>query len=128
MLQWTNQVLLLAGFPQQRLDTSLGKYQGRISTISEMAFRIRVIIGESITSMDIGLIAGGCGAAYAPDIMEDTYAEDSRSSQKSPIDERVSGTVELGLKTRSKTEGGPVEAIMLKPKVVLRSALKNVLS
>ncbi|KAF8058638.1 hypothetical protein FPV67DRAFT_1676205 [Lyophyllum atratum] len=119
-------ILILAGCAPQDTKTNLpDSFQEGLSMINNLAFRLRTAIGEQVTSQDIIPVAFDSGCDFNPDDMDDTYAEERRAGGKDAAAERVAGSTELGLTSRVKVAEGTQVTILLKPKVVLCSALKE---
>lgn len=104
---------------------SINKFQGRLSTINKLSLQLRSSIGQRITSLEIHPFAIEAGLPFDPNQMDDMYARERKTNSKTvEVNERVAGSTELGLINRVKNSKGTVGTrIMLKPKVVLCSAL-----
>ncbi|KAG6826283.1 hypothetical protein H0H92_000453 [Tricholoma furcatifolium] len=97
----------------------------KLSNINSLALRLRLAIGQSVTSMDIEPFEVTFGTPFEPSMMEDTYADERKESnakQVMKLEEIVAGSTELGLLCRVKSVNDDAQKmIMLKSKVVLRS-------
>ncbi|KAF8058636.1 hypothetical protein FPV67DRAFT_1676203 [Lyophyllum atratum] len=120
------EVLILAGYSPQDTKTTLpDSFQEGLSVVNNLVLRLRTAIGEQVTSMDIGAFAVRSGVIFNPEEMDDTYAEERRVGGKNKAGERVAGSTELGLTSRVKVGEEIQTAVMLKPKVILCSALEE---
>jgi len=125
-------VLTIAGWAQQgdKEKALLGMFRERVSVVVDMALRLRKGIGEDITSASIDPLYFRPGKNFDSRMMNDTYADDRRnvkqpvrgviSTESAISGEHVAGTTEIGLLRVVK---GHEPEVLLKPKVVLRSAL-----
>ncbi|KAG6888222.1 hypothetical protein C0995_009758 [Termitomyces sp. Mi166 len=99
--------------------------QERLARINALSLHLRSSIGQKITCMEIRPFTIGFGSPFDSSEMDDTYAGDrSSNSMAVEVGERVAVSTQLGLIKRVKYSSGKIETrIMLKPKVVLCSAL-----
>jgi hypothetical protein len=116
-------VLLLAGYSPQDTSTFLASFQERLPVVIDLALQLRTAIGEQVTSMDIIPCIVKPGFAFDPDTMDNTYTEGRVPGETRNAGELVAGSTELGLISQVKIADKVQEAIMLKPKVILYSAL-----
>ncbi|KAG5644297.1 hypothetical protein DXG03_008715 [Asterophora parasitica] len=100
--------------------------QSRLSMIVTLMLCLRTAIGESVTSMDIMPCIIKEGSEFNPEVMDDTYADERGPAGRSKDGERVAGSTELGLRSLVRINQSTQEALMLKHKVILSSALKEV--
>ncbi|KAF5374678.1 hypothetical protein D9615_008988 [Tricholomella constricta] len=128
-LRWithcTAETLVLAGWSPPESSRFPDNLQDRLSVIINLALRLRTAIGENITSIDILPITVEQGSEFNPETMDDTYAEDKGPFRKSKAGERVAGSTELGLCSRIKVDEDFQGGMLLKPKVILCSVLKE---
>ncbi|GLB37968.1 hypothetical protein LshimejAT787_0410190 [Lyophyllum shimeji] len=118
-------VLRISGCSSQATKDLPSSFHERLSVINDLALRLRAAIGEQVTSMDIVPYIIQPGSAFMPENMDDTY-EERGAGRGHKVGERVAGSTELGLATRVATSEGQIgETVMLKPKVILCSALEE---
>jgi len=130
------QILLTAGKKDAVADLHhviMQVYAERIQRVMDLAKKLNKTIGEHITSCDLEALYISPGVMFDPSTMEDgldntpTRAEPPPSSQH----ELVLGTTELGLVRAEKvagTLGEWHESVLLRPKVVLPSAISEMFS
>ncbi|KAF9465186.1 hypothetical protein BDZ94DRAFT_414048 [Collybia nuda] len=125
------EVLLVAGWSAQGLSaTEPGFNLERLVIVVDLALRLNTAIGQDITSVDILPVTIQAGAKFNSKTMEDTYAADVERGHTQNEDvvanDVVAGTTDIGLRRISRDlEGGPRTDILLKPKVILRSAVQE---
>jgi hypothetical protein len=131
-------VLTVAGWAAQENKNAalIAKFQERLSIIVNLTLELRKGIGEDITSAYIAPQLFSYGEKFDAHVMDDTYADNRRSGEQvhgeageggsssvSSGEEVVAGTTEIGLARAVKGQWYQFE-VMLKPKVVLCSALQ----
>ena len=97
------------------------------------ALRLQAVAWDHITWMDIEPRTIFPGVRFDSNIMEDVDGGNQRTMQDPPvvsksgsaIVERVLATTELGLWRTMKTSAGIQQDTLLKPKVILRSVLRE---
>jgi hypothetical protein len=112
------ETFVLAGVRDLSETGPLAKFEERLVVIVNLALRLQHAIGEAITSMDLEFLMIPPKTPFDPSWMEDTYASDEDSDTRGEI---IVATTELGLK---RVEQGLDKMVLVKPKVILRSALE----
>ncbi|RDB20572.1 hypothetical protein Hypma_012272 [Hypsizygus marmoreus] len=120
-------VLVVAGCSKQETNPNafFEKFKERLSMIINLTTRLQSAVGQEITSTDIHPWVFSAGEVFDPSTMDDTYGEERKSTSSQGIRRRIAGTTELGLFKRTKYAGGTRTDMLLKPKVVLCSALSE---
>ncbi|RDB20570.1 hypothetical protein Hypma_012274 [Hypsizygus marmoreus] len=101
------------------------RFQERLSMVVDLTIRLRTAIGENITSMDLLPYIFDPRTDFDPNLMADTYEDERDSDRSHRVNEKVAGTTELGLMRRTKGQAGFVDSVLLKPKIILYSALQE---
>ncbi|KAG5350994.1 hypothetical protein C0989_008356 [Termitomyces sp. Mn162] len=121
-------ILTVAGWWSREEEPSgfFTKFQGNLVRIVDSALKLREAIG-SVTHMDILPMTVPPESHFCPEVMANFYASNTGAARVSESD-KVLATTELGLERKVKrSEGDTQGAVLLKPKVVLRSALLSFL-
>jgi len=130
------QILLTAGKKDAVADLHhviMQVYAERIQHVMDLAKKLNKTIGEHITSCDLEALYISPDVMFDPNTMEDgldntpTRTEPPQSTQH----ELVLGTTELGLVRAEKvpgTLGEWHESVLLRPKVILPSAISELFS
>jgi hypothetical protein len=105
-------------------------YGNRLPSILKAVIELSLAIGEKHISADLDIFVFECDDIYDPRIMEDAYGDDRQSSGKR-APEPIVGTTGIGLAKviaeRSAKDDVPRFQILIPPKIVLRSTLKEAL-
>jgi len=128
-------LLVVAGWPEsgsKALNTFVETFGNRLSVIGKLVLQLNKAVGEDITSGDLETIFVPPDAAFDPAIMDDAYADERPRRGKTSVEERVVATTDMGLQRMARRyREGRYECetmIVLKPKVVLYSALEDVVN
>lgn len=123
-------ILVTAGCTQTilQIDEIIAtRFMERLTKVAGLAHRINKATGEDITSCEIEVVYLHPGMIFSPSAMEDSFGNKSVDG-----DEEILGTTELGLvravKDTEKGESKWKETILLKPGVLLESALESLRS
>lgn len=130
MIRQVTEVLVVAGWPAHGSDTEPGFNLERLTMVVDLALRLNAAIGEDITSVDILPVTFRAGVKFDSNRMDDTYAADIRKGSgydAVAVADLVAGTTDLGLQriTREPGTGHSRTDILLKPKVILHSAIQE---
>ncbi|KAK1224301.1 hypothetical protein PQX77_012809 [Marasmius sp. AFHP31] len=101
------------------------QFASHVAEIINLAIQLNNAIGEDITSCELVPINCETGIPFDDDSMESTFRT---ASENTFIEERILCTAELGLLRSEKVrgrEGDWTHQILLKPKVLLQSALET---
>ena len=127
-------LLVVAGWQpaSEARDTFLAAFGNRLLVIGKLAIQLNKAVGEDITSGDLEAISVPPDAAFDPAIMDDAYADERARRGKASVEKRVVATTDMGLHRMARRyREGKYECetmIVLKPKVVLYSALEDVMN
>jgi len=121
-------VLAIVGRSVASVETEalLHKFEEKLSVIARLAIRLHMLVNDGPSSLETFVTEPG--APYQSSTMEDTYADDEggNSSDSSDVFNQNLRTVicssDLGLK-RAASKGPGVDAVVIKPKVVLATIL-----
>lgn len=123
-------ILIVAGYRCSSRESKADAYKRleSLSIIVDMALRLNQAIGEEITSMYILPSTIPPGAHFDPDFMDDSYGcyPDGKRNPQATKGGCVIGTTDMGLHRRSIKDGIFDAQVLLKPKVILQSAMQEV--
>jgi hypothetical protein len=123
------EVLIVSGWSAHGSSARPGFNIERLSVIVDLALRINTAIGEVITSVDIYPLEFRAGVKFDQETMDDTYADGGQGQGHDIVanTDFVAGTTDLGLRRTSREPGTgiPRGNVLLKPKVILRSAVQE---
>lgn len=123
-------ILLTAGVNKGHdwVQTEVEKFGERVAVIVKGAQRIRKAIGEEVTSCDFEILYTAIDAEFDASRMDDVFA----GGTKERVDpELVLCTTDLGLVRCARIAGKAGEwdeAVLLKPKVVFRSGIEELMA
>ncbi|KAG6918265.1 hypothetical protein DXG01_015639 [Tephrocybe rancida] len=106
-----------------RLSEFFKKFQENITRVVGSSLKLRDAIG-GVTRIDIVPTTIPSGSHFCPEVMGDSYASNDRHTEVSDSDYTL-GTTELGLLERNSGDASAHQALLLKPKIVLHSALNS---
>jgi hypothetical protein len=128
-------LLVVAGWQEQvssAQETFVTKFGDKLGVIAKLAIQLNKAVGEDITSGDLEAVSIDPDTVFDPEIMDDVYADERPRKRKNRVNGRAIATIDMGLQRiarRLGREGNECETTMvLKPKVVLSSALEDVVN
>jgi hypothetical protein len=127
-------LLVVAGWQpaSEARDTFLAAFGNRLLVIGKLAIQLNKAVGEDITSGDLEAIFVPPDTVFDPATMDGAYADERHRRGKTSVEERVVVTTDMGLHRMARRyREGKYECetiIVLKPKVVLYSALEDVMN
>ncbi|KAG6885088.1 hypothetical protein C0993_005971 [Termitomyces sp. T159_Od127] len=117
-------ILKVAGYLEHDSSAFLRQFKGNINSVVDSVLKLQDAVG-SITHMDILPVTVGRKSNFCPETMTNCYAAEAGDTVSKS--DKVLATTELGLEQKvNNLEGSIHGTILLKPKVVLRSALLSV--
>lgn len=111
---------------QGEVETRFGE---RVAVIVKGAQRLRKAIGEEVTSCDFEILYAAIDAPFDPSRMDDAFAGDYTKGRDDP--ELILCTTDLGLARFARIAGKAGEwdeAVLLRPKIVLRSGIDEMMA
>lgn len=125
-------ILFACGVPQPHgellSDGILRRFGGAFRDIARLALEFQSIVGEQVVSRDLFAVDAEAGAPFDPRRMIDDWAGPKESPSPASPEGWVLGATQLGLvveKGSAGIEDGVDSVVLLKPKVVLSTALED---